>query len=249
MNMPGLERGERARGRLLPHFLPAIILFACSFAQSQENEFQANITEDERARAELLKRRAEQGNAEAQLEISKAFMKGYVFKPNPAEAVKWARAAADQGLAQAQVNLGSFYYVGGGVPQDYIKARSWFQKAADQGNPVAEQNLAVMFANGQGGKQNFTTSMFWFEKAAQQGHPAAAYNLAAAYCNGIGIKKDEVKGYMWHLLALHFGYRLSQNDLKTLDKQMAEPDRIEASRRADEWLRAHPGLKPVSAEP
>jgi hypothetical protein len=80
-------------------------------------EFQLSVTAAEKASAEDLKFKAQRGDAGAQFELSKAYMNGVVFKPNPAAAVKWARAAAVQGLAGAQMNLGTFYYVGAGVPR------------------------------------------------------------------------------------------------------------------------------------
>jgi TPR repeat protein len=221
-----------------------------TLAQTKEDGFvyQPNATVEEKAGAQILLGKAEQGDAAAQLEISKGYAKGYVFKPNPAAAVKWARAAAEQGLAEAQINLGSYYYFGAGVAQDYSKSYYWTRKAADQGNAVAEQNIALMVANGLGTRRDIPAAIHWYEKAAEQGHPAAAYNVGQAYSKGIGIVKDEVKGYMWHLLALHFGYQLSRNALKLLDGQMTEAQRAEAHQRADDWIRTHPNVKPIKLD-
>jgi len=86
----------------LHHFFMvlAIVAVASSQAGKGSSEFQPNATPSEKAATENLKRAAESGSAEAQSELSKAYMQGNVFRPNLQEAFRWVRAAAEQGLAE-----------------------------------------------------------------------------------------------------------------------------------------------------
>ena len=61
---------------------------------------------------------AEQGYADAQLNLSLMLHKGQGTAKNEVEAVKWYRKAAEQGDAHAQNNLGLMYDNGQGVTQD-----------------------------------------------------------------------------------------------------------------------------------
>ena len=107
-----------------------------AFAQEapSSSAYQPNATQSERAWAEGLKHRAEEGSAEAQHLLSRAYMNGNVFRKSSKEAVYWCRLAAKQGFPGAEVNLGTLYYEGKGVPRDYSQTLYWMRKAADQGD-------------------------------------------------------------------------------------------------------------------
>ena len=74
---------------------------------------------------------AEQGIAEAQLNLGGMYDKGQGVVQDYTEAVKWYRKSAEQGLAQAQLNLGLVYSKGDGVPFDDEIAVEWYRKAAN----------------------------------------------------------------------------------------------------------------------
>ncbi len=232
---------------IVPLFL---VLFAISCASSQvtgsDSEFQPTATAEQRAQAAELKRKAEQGDVEAQNDLCILYINGLIFKTNARAAAKWAHAAANQGSVKGQVNLGTFYLAGTGVALDYAQARHWLQKAADQGNPQAEFDLGVMYTRGDEGiKKNYEEALRLFLKSAEQGHVPAAYNVGLIYSKAIGVPKDEVKGYMWLLIAAHFGYVPSQKTLKILDAKMGSAKVAEARSRADEWVKEHPKVKPI----
>ena len=77
---------------------------------------------------------AEQGFADAQLNLGVMYDEGQGVKQDDVEAVKWYRQAAEQGYAKAQYNLGVKYYQGEGVRQDKGQAKEWFGKACDNGH-------------------------------------------------------------------------------------------------------------------
>jgi hypothetical protein len=82
---------------------------------------------------------ARQGDAEAEMAISKWFLCGFddLFKPNEELAYKYAERAAQTGLPTAEFAMGYFNEVGINVPVNLKKAREWYTKAADHGNKDA----------------------------------------------------------------------------------------------------------------
>ena len=86
---------------------------------------------------------AEQGVAEAQLNLALMYANGRGVPQDYAEAMKWYRKAAEQGHAEAQVNLGIMYQNGKGVPQDYVQAHLWYNIAASRFPPGENRDTAV----------------------------------------------------------------------------------------------------------
>jgi len=65
-----------------------------SQATDTDSDLQPAVTADQRAWARDLMRQAEEGNLEAQFELSKAYLNGVVFKQNPRAAVTWTRGSS-----------------------------------------------------------------------------------------------------------------------------------------------------------
>lgn len=82
---------------------------------------------------------ARQGEAEAEMAISKWFLCGHegLFEKNDEIAFLYAQRAAQSGLPTAEFALGYFYEVGIHVPVDIKEARRWYAKAAASGNKDA----------------------------------------------------------------------------------------------------------------
>ena len=74
---------------------------------------------------EWYRRAAEEGDAEAQLNMGNMHANGKGVVQDYGQAVKWYRRAAEQGLAEAQHNLGVMYSMGEGVVEDYVTAHMW----------------------------------------------------------------------------------------------------------------------------
>ena len=91
-----------------------------------------------------LQKAAEQGDADAQCEISSMYYYGTGVQMNREEAFKWCRMAAEQGPAGAQFSLGWMYKRGLGVPRNDAEAVKWFQQAAEQGHTAAQYSLGEM---------------------------------------------------------------------------------------------------------
>ena len=100
-----------------------------------------------------LRRKADQGDPEAQFGLGLAYSLGHGVPQDYAKARQWYEKAAaqgytdahvglkmlaDQGDPEAQFGLGLVYANGlYGVPQDFVKARQWYERAAAQGNGMA----------------------------------------------------------------------------------------------------------------
>ena len=89
---------------------------------------------------------ARQGEAEAEMAISKWFLCGHdgLFEKNEELAFTYAQRAAVNGLATAQFAMGYFYEVGIYVNSDMKSAREWYQKAKLNGNPDAETRISAI---------------------------------------------------------------------------------------------------------
>jgi len=209
-------------------------------------EYQMGTTGAQKAWAEDLCQRAQKGDAEAQFNLSQAYQDGYVFKQDWSESLRWLSASAKQGHPKAEANLGGLYFLGKSVPRDLSQALFWTQKAADQGEVKGEYNLGYMYAIGQGVPKSNTEAVRWYRKAASQGHQVAAYDVGIAYWYGMGIAQDQVKGYMWLLLAWRFGWAPSKKAIDALGATMDPVAMAAARTKADEWVKAHPNVKPVS---
>ena len=97
-----------------------------------------------------LRKKAEQGEAEAQFWLGWKYLEGEGVAKDVAEAVKWFRKAADRGHVDAQSTLGVMYASGEGVTKDATEAVKWFRKAAVQGDLDAQRILGVMYVSGEG---------------------------------------------------------------------------------------------------
>jgi TPR repeat protein len=74
-----------------------------------------------------LLKRADAGDAQAQLKVGEAYASGISVAQDYSKAASWLQKAGDQGLAPAQFDMGALYEAGNGVQQDDTRAASWYQ--------------------------------------------------------------------------------------------------------------------------
>lgn len=138
---------------------------------------------DYRTALQLLRPRAERGDAQAQAALGEMYYHGRGVPRNDAEAVKLFRLAANQGNAVAQLHLGVAYADGHGVPQDHAEAVRWYRLAADQREPQAMYNLALAYARGEGIRRDNINAHVWFNLAAAHFPASDARNRNLAVSN------------------------------------------------------------------
>jgi hypothetical protein len=92
-----------------------------------------------------LKKAAEQGMFEAQVNVANMYETGKGVNQDYKKAARWYLAAPEQGAAEAQGKLqgklGEMYTFGIGVPKDYTAAAKWLRAAAEQGIAASQTNL------------------------------------------------------------------------------------------------------------
>ena len=111
-----------------------------SFAKNEETIIASD--EEDEIPFEILQKRAEEGNAEAQNELGECYYYGKKVEENRDLAFKWYMMAAKQGNPKAQFNVGWCYARGKGTDIDNEKAYEWYKKSAEQGNVDAKHYLS-----------------------------------------------------------------------------------------------------------
>ena len=123
---------------------------------------------------------------------------------DPAEALKWFRAAAAQYQPDALLRLAEAARDGSlGVPKDPAEAERLFKSAADHGQPTALLTLGAM-REGAGG-DDVSAQRSWRE-AADRGVPEACDRLGRAYRDGeLGLAVDDAEARHWFQRAADLG--------------------------------------------
>ena len=130
-------------------FLFLFSSFSVAFANDFNDGLDAYGRRDYKTAYKLWLPLAEQGLAQAQLNLGVMYKDEEGVPQDYKEAVKWFRLSAEQGVARAQNQLGKLYRQGLGVPQDYKEAVKWYRLAAEQEYADAQSNLGVMYREGQ----------------------------------------------------------------------------------------------------
>ncbi len=189
---------------------------------------------------------AENGDANAQLEVGCCYAKGNGVEKNASEAVKWFCKAAEQGNAVAQYNLGVCYANGQGVEKNVTEAVKSYRKAAEQGFASAQCVLGIRYAHGEGTDQNPTEAAKWLHKAAKQRNAMGQYNLGVCYANGQGVEKNVTEAVKWYRKGAEQGHAQAQYNLGLCydDGQGVEKNETEAVK----WYRMAAEQGHVSAQ-
>ena len=99
---------------------------------------QQGVSEDDAEAVRWYRLAAEQGLAEAQVNLGVMYDNGEGVPEDDAEAAHWYRLAAEQGHAKAQLNVALQYITGEGVPVNHVQAYAWLNMAVAGGDPHAE---------------------------------------------------------------------------------------------------------------
>lgn len=184
--------------------------------------------------ATILKR-ADAGNADAQLRLGLMYHVGRGVSKDVVMAANWYQKAAAQGKVEAQNRLGAMYLEGVGVPKDPAVGIEWLQKAATQGDAVAQNWLGYIYREGHGVPKNDAKAAEWLQKAAAQGLATAQNDLAEMYSTGTGVPKDAAKAVAWLQKAAAQGDAVAQQNLASMYvKGEGVP---QDAAKAAEWLR------------
>lgn len=154
-----------------------------------------------------IKRRAAEGDAEAQYEAGVRDGSGPVETSGATSEL--IAKSADQGYAPAQFRMGEDAYANG----DYDEAAELFSKAADQGNASAISMLGVCYGLGRGVKRDHGRSAELLVKAAEMDVPDACRIYGRCLLVGRGVDADPVEAEKWFRKSIDLGSRKALLDL------------------------------------
>ena len=197
-------------------------------------------------------KKAEQGDADAQMRLAELYAEGKIVEQNFKKALYWIKVSAERGNPIAQFGLGNLYwdeekgaYVS--LPQDFKKAFYWFEKSAKQGNIDAKKMMGIMLDVGQGVTQDHEQALYWYNQAdaicsigldffygsnAPKNMEKAGYWLKKAFDKDCFTKSSITEGY-YELGFVYFkGYGVSQDYKKAkyfFEKSINSNSRISSS--------------------
>lgn len=196
---------------------------------------------------------AEQGHAEAQLEVAKEYLNDEGNVPVDFEkAVAWLRKSEAQGNLDARANLGWCLANGFGGMRDPVKAEALMRDAAGKGNLLAMSGLARIHSGDVDGFEANQEEVFrWYRAAAELGDRAGQYNLGRSYLHGVGTQIDLTEGWAWIERSADQGFEPALADLRTRSDQTALNElQYRFQWQVEENIRSRPqGANPFSGNP
>lgn len=217
-----------------------------------------------RPRAEQwLTRSADQGLAEAQLELGYLYLKlgAEVWSKQPLttnqlkevdennngrwdlhevreyrSANAWFQKAATSTNAAAEYAIGCLYHEGKGAVRDAARAAQWFGRAAYGDFPDAHYNLACLLQNELKSDENTLRAFTHFLRAAKYGHAQAQYNLGLIYYEGRStfIGGSFSEAWAWWKLAADQNILAAGEGLTVLNRTMSPAERLAGDKRLAE---------------
>jgi len=146
---------------------------------------------------DALLKKAEGGDAAAQLEVATKYMSGDGVEVDTARALDWLGKSAAGGNREAIFSLGMLYRNGKLVTQNAAEAVKWFGKAAELGDAYAQHALGAMYQSGEGVTQDTAAAVKWWIEAAEGGHGDAQLKAGTAYLQARGVDEDFARAYFW----------------------------------------------------
>jgi TPR repeat protein len=188
-----------------------------------------------------LQTQAAQGNAQAELDLGRAYHLGKGVPQDFTKAAELYRQAGAQGNAKAMYNLGYMYDHAQGVTKDSAMAAQWFQKSADLGLAAGQLQIGLAYFSGDDGlKQDYVAAGKWLtlvvnQPNAPQQVPLAANALGSLYEHGEGVPMNAQQMIFWYTKGAEMGNAKAQFNLgRVYDEGFyVKRDRV----RAYKWVK------------
>jgi TPR repeat protein len=163
--------------------------------------------------AELLKRAATRGEAQAQYLLGLLYQNGSGVEQDLETALNWFLAAAEQQNIEAQFALSGLYLNGTEATRNIDEGMRWLRTAAAEGNVEAQVQLALLLDDAANPGVKRREALDWYRRAAELGHPVAQRNLGTRYLQGDGVDPDPQEAFRWLRLAAKAGDSGAMNNL------------------------------------
>ena len=188
-----------------------------------------------------LSEAADAGNPDAQSRLANVLMMGLAGQKDEVR----ARALAEKAAAKnSPEGLYALYFL---LPEDAKAERTAvLRRAADLGHVPAQLMWMQDYDMPEGVEpaqdRNERLIFDWMLAAAEKGWPMAQLSLANYYQSGTFVAQDDAEAMKWRLVARYLPYHRKNvwlgSDPWALP--VVEPWQVEAHRRAEAWLKAHP---------
>lgn len=216
--------------------LASAALLVFSLAMPALAQTPSGLSSESRA----LLTRAEQGNAQAQLELATAYHYGNGAPSDDAQALRWYLAAGEKGLVDAQNGAGSILM----KQRKFSDAYGWFEKAAAQNHLQALNSQAFLLDTGQGVPQNRQRALDLYSRAANRGWAESMWNLANFYGVGVpGGKPDYVLSCAWALRAARYAnddnspiHANVERVMPAFERLLSDDQKRACQTQGDEWF-------------
>ncbi|UOD32377.1 sel1 repeat family protein [Massilia violaceinigra] len=142
----------------------------------------------------LVKRAAEEGDAEAQVVYAKIL---HQELNDPGEAFRWMERAAAQQHPEGLYCLALFYLNGWSGVTSPGTGFKLMQASAMAGYAWGQVDLGLLFIKGLGTERDAAQAAQWIAKAAETGLPIAQYEMGLLHLNGEGVQRDFLTALRW----------------------------------------------------
>ena len=193
-----------------------MVLFTLSFSNDYDNAIELTKRGEYQSALEILKRLADNGNADAQYRVGQMYDFGYGTKVDYEKAKYYYQLVIDKYyFPGAYFNLACIYLEN---DNNTNKALELLYKIENT-YPDAQHLIAKIFHNGINIKRNLSESFKWYLKAANNNVAYSQYMIGKFYENGLGgIKEDIKKAKEWYLKAANNGNKESKEILQNEEK-------------------------------
>lgn len=182
-----------------------------------------------REAAEAFRRSAELGNAPAQYNLGRLYLRGLGVEASEFDARVWFERAAGQNLPIAIRDIGLLFEEGlAGLRKDPKQAFEHYWRAAELGDAVSKYCIGAMYYHGKGVRRDCSEAVKWYHLAAKDGVVMAQCDLAIELMNGRYVGRDAARAYFWMMLAAESGDATSKANLKIFEKQASDEDIAQA---------------------
>jgi len=168
-------------------------------SQADKYRLGSGVVRNEAKAAQLYRKAADMGNAEAETRFAEALFDGRGVARDPAESLAWLEKAARQGNARGECDLGVMLTNGLDIAQDRAKGLEYFQAAARLGDGYAEDNLGQFAESGLISDPSSSEAYMHYLKASEMGSAWGAYNVARMHEHGIGVYKNPTEALRWYM--------------------------------------------------
>ncbi|MDR2353483.1 MAG: SEL1-like repeat protein, partial [Deltaproteobacteria bacterium] len=153
----------------------------------------------------LLKKAAEQGHSQAQLDYGVRLFRGIGVPQNVPMSLKMFRLSAEAGNDDALVNLAMLHL--GKYPKltDALLGKDYLLKAIEKGNVRALCELAYHYKTGKFLEKNLGESLKYYRMASELGDGDSICAIASFFLNGIEVEKDVDEAIRLYNLAYEQG--------------------------------------------